>query len=125
MRMALSPPQLDPVCGMTVRAEPPPERRAEYEGTTYWFCGAGCQRKFVADPAKYLGAAPKPAHGAPAHHELHASPAPMEREALPSSSAIYTCPMHPEVRQRGPGACPLCGMALEPADVTTDEAPNP
>jgi Cu+-exporting ATPase len=99
--------RLDPVCGMTVAKEPPPEKRAEHAGETYWFCGAGCQRKFVADPARYL--TPKPAPPA---------------ESV-KDERIYTCPMHPEVRQRGPGACPICGMALEPEAPSIDEAPNP
>jgi Cu+-exporting ATPase len=89
--------KLDPVCGMTVRAEPPPERRAEHAGTTYWFCNAGCQRKFVADTERYL----KPSTAA-------AEP------AKAANAGIYTCPMHPEVRHIGPGSCPKCGMALEP-----------
>src|SRR5258708_2064017 len=93
-------PKLDPVSGMTVRAEPPTDRRAEHGGETYWFCGAGCQRKFVAEPSRY--SKPKPA-------------------VVPAGAAddrIYTCPMHPEIRQKGPGSCPICGMALEPAEVT-------
>jgi Cu+-exporting ATPase len=68
---------------------------AEHGGTTYWFCNPGCREKFVADPARYL--APPPPR------------APAARDAR-----IYTCPMHPEIRQVGPGACPKCGMALEP-----------
>jgi Cu+-exporting ATPase len=106
--------KIDPVCGMTVSAEPPKERRAEHEGTTYWFCGAGCQRKFVADPKRYL--APKAeaaARAATPGAEQHQAPTPDER--------LYTCPMHPEVRQQGPGACPKCGMALEPLEVSTEQ----
>ncbi|HVW27691.1 MAG TPA: heavy metal translocating P-type ATPase [Polyangiaceae bacterium] len=98
----------DVVCGMTVAAEPPPEKRAVHDGVTYWFCGAGCQRKFVADPARYL--APK------------AAPVPAEVE---KDERIYTCPMHPEVRHRGPGSCPICGMALEPEEPAPDDSPNP
>ena len=99
--------KLDPVCGMTVKAEPPPERRAEHGGETYWFCGAGCQRKFVADPARYL----KPVAPAPKPSVV--------------AGRLYTCPMHPEIQQMGFGSCPICGMALEPAEVTDDEGPNP
>ncbi|MGA2941954.1 MAG: heavy metal translocating P-type ATPase [Xanthobacteraceae bacterium] len=87
---------IDPVCGMKVDPEKSPHRH-EYRHKTYHFCGAGCRGKFAADPVKYLDkgkpAAPPPS--APAN-------------------AIYTCPMHPEVRQVGPGSCPICGMALEP-----------
>jgi Cu+-exporting ATPase len=72
----------------------------------YHFCSAGCRTKFVADPDKYLGGAPR-----------------SEPEAIPG--AIWTCPMHPEIRQVGPGTCPICGMALEPEEPSTDDAPNP
>ncbi|MBI1198894.1 MAG: heavy metal translocating P-type ATPase [Phenylobacterium sp.] len=96
---------LDPVCGMTVDPAKTPHH-AEHEGRTFHFCGAGCRTKFMADPAKYL-AGEKPA----------------EPEAPPGT--IYTCPMHPEVRQVGPGSCPICGMALEPELVTADAGPNP
>jgi Cu+-exporting ATPase len=79
--------------------------RAERRGTTYWFCNPVCREKFVADPARYL------------------APPPAERPA--TDTQIYTCPMHPEVRQSGPGSCPKCGMALEPLEVTAaDEAPS-
>ncbi|HET6587637.1 MAG TPA: heavy metal translocating P-type ATPase [Oleiagrimonas sp.] len=83
----------DPVCGMRTDPENP-RHVAEHEGHAYHFCSAGCRDKFKADPAHYLDAAPTPA------------PAP--------AGAIYTCPMHPEIRQEGPGDCPKCGMALEP-----------
>src|SRR5262249_17500815 len=73
---------------------------------SYYFCCAGCRTKFAADPGKYL--APKPSTPAP--------PAP--------AGTIYTCPMHPQIRQLGPGACPICGMALEPEMVTADAGPN-
>ena len=78
----------------------------DHAGTTYYFCAPSCLAKFEAEPERYL--APKTA-AAPTMAELE---------------AIYTCPMHPEVRQQGPGACPFCGMALEPAMVTLDEGPN-
>ena len=100
-----SSPHIDPVCGMTVNPSTP--LRTDYRGTTYYFCAPSCLERFRADPERYL--APK-------------SDAPPSMAEL---EAIYTCPMHPEVRQQGPGACPLCGMALEPAVVTLDEGPNP
>jgi Cu+-exporting ATPase len=94
---------VDPVCGMKV--DPATSKhRFDHEGTTYHFCSAGCRTKFVADPAKYL--APKTA----------APPA--------KPGAIYTCPMHPQIRQVGPGSCPICGMALEPVEVSAEAAPN-
>jgi len=94
----------DPVCHMDVD---PATAAAKfvYRNTTYYFCCPRCQARFQADPEKYLGPAQPPAPAA--------------------SVAIYTCPMDPEVRQIGPGACPKCGMALEPLVVTQVEAPNP
>ena len=95
----------DPVCGMTVDPHTAKHRHT-HEGRTYYFCAAGCRAKFAADPEKYL--APKD-----------------ERAPPPPPGTIYTCPMHPEIRQEGPGACPICGMALEPEFITADAAPNP
>ena len=94
----------DPVCGMEVDPHATPHRH-EHAGHTYYFCSAGCRTKFAADPARYLG------------EQVPTAPAPKD--------AIYTCPMHPEVRQVGPGTCPICGMALEPVDVTAETGPNP
>ena len=96
---------IDPVCGMTVDPHTSLHRHA-YQGRPYYFCSAGCRTKFAADPVKYLG-------GKPTH-----------QEALPEGT-IYTCPMHPEVRQVGPGSCPICGMALEPDVATAESGPNP
>ena len=97
----------DPVCGMSVNPETS-KHRFEHNGTTYHFCCSGCRTKFEADPAKYLDKA-----------KAEAEPAPMP------AGTIYTCPMHPEIRQVGPGTCPICGMALEPDVVSLDDAPNP
>ncbi len=92
----------DPVCGMTVD---PATARAScvHDGTTYYFCCPSCRTKFQADPARYL------------------APAPVAPVALPQSGAVYTCPMDPEVHQDRPGACPKCGMALEPTAGTPAE----
>lgn len=95
---------IDPVCGMTV--DPSSPLRFDYQGTTYFFCNPGCRTKFSANPEQYLDKSTAP-------------------EPMGDPEAIYTCPMHPEVRQKGPGACPICGMALEPAVVTLDQGPNP
>jgi Cu+-exporting ATPase len=84
----------------------------DYGGTTYYFCSKGCQAKFVDNPGKFLAPAGEAA-------------APAVAAAEGAADAEYTCPMHPEIRQRGPGACPICGMALEPVTVTLDEGPNP
>ena len=96
----------DPVCGMAV--DPlTAEHRHDLDGETYYFCCAGCLKKFAADPARYLAPGGPPA-----------------QEAPPGTQ--YTCPMHPEVVQEGPGSCPKCGMALEPMGVpAADEGPNP
>ena len=84
----------DPVCGMTVDPAKTPHHFS-YRGRDFHFCGAGCRTKFAADPEKYLDTSAAPPPSAPA-------------------GTIYTCPMHPQIRQAGPGACPICGMALEP-----------
>jgi P-type Cu+ transporter len=97
--------EIDPVCGMTVD---PAHAAATVEqgGRTFHFCAKSCAAKFRADPQKYLGGATEPHEPAPA-------------------GTIYTCPMHPEVKQDHPGACPKCGMALEPMAPTLEEGPNP
>ena len=99
----------DPVCGMTVDPAKT-AHHAEHAGTAYHFCCNGCRTKFEADPAKYLSVASRAA-------------APREEPpALPGT--IFICPMDPEVRQDGPGACPICGMALEPEEASADAGPN-
>ena len=95
----------DPVCGMTVDPAATPHH-ADHAGTAYHFCSAGCRAKFAADPARYLSLRP-------------------DGEAPVPPGTIYTCPMDPEIRQVGPGACPICGMALEPAEITAETGPNP
>src|SRR5579864_9456813 len=94
----------DPVCGMTVDPAKTPHH-AEHAGRVFHFCGAGCRAKFLADPERYL--APKLAAAPPT-----------------DPGAIYTCPMHPEIRQIGPGSCPICGMALEHATVSAETGPS-
>src|SRR5690606_3382263 len=96
---------LDPVCGMTVDPTAT-AHHATHDGRPFHFCSAGCRKKFLADPERYLN----PGEHAP--------------ESV-APGAVYTCPMHPEVRQVGPGACPKCGMALEPEDAAADVGPNP
>jgi Cu+-exporting ATPase len=96
----------DPVCGMTVDPHTTPHR-AEHNGHPYSFCSASCRTKFVADPDRYIDPATSPT----------------KAEAVPEGT-IYTCPMHPEVRQVGPGSCPICGMALEPVLVGADTGPS-
>ena len=104
----------DPVCGMAVTAAS--EHRSTHLGNTYLFCSTGCKAKFDTDPARYAsgGAGIGTGSGhAPHHHASTAvSPAPAASPTAPGT--IYTCPMHPEIRQDHPGTCPKCGMTLEP-----------
>jgi len=94
----------DPVCHMTI--DPATAAgTSDYEGTTYYFCNLGCKAKFDADPRKYLQ--------------------PTDNRQPTTDNRIYTCPMHPEVRQIGPGSCPKCGMALEPEEISLEEEANP
>jgi P-type Cu+ transporter len=96
---------LDPVCGMSV--DPATSKHSfEHHGETFHFCSAGCRTKFAADPAKYLDKTKQPEPDLPA-------------------GTIYTCPMHPQIRQVGPGTCPICGMALEPEVASLESGPNP
>ena len=98
-------PARDPVCGMSVDPAKT-SHHATQGGQTYHFCGNGCRLKFEADPTKYLGTATPTA-------------APPK-----STTSLYTCPMHPEVEQVGPGSCPKCGMALEPKEMSAEPVPN-
>src|SRR4051812_11195518 len=112
----------DVVCGMQVN-EQTAKNVSELDGTKYYFCGAGCKRKFDADPQHYLNkprASASSAHAGHAHHHAAATTPVLADD----TNVIYTCPMHPEVRQVGPGICPLCGMALEPlmASATADNS---
>ncbi len=100
----------DPVCGMVVTAQSP--HHLEHAGRTHYFCGAGCKAKFAADPLRYLQ---------PARPDAPAAAA----ESPASAGTTYTCPMHPEVRQDHAGACPKCGMALEPSLPSLDDGENP
>jgi Cu+-exporting ATPase len=95
---------IDPVCGMRVNTQTAKHRSA-YQGQDYFFCSARCRERFEAEPEEFL----QPKHPEPAA----------------AAGTIYTCPMHPEVRQAGPGSCPICGMALEPEQVSLDDQPDP
>ena len=107
----------DPVCGMSVDPATA-KHKAEHAGAIYYFCSGGCREKFVADPMRFLT---QPAHAPAAHAHGHAHYA----SAAPSPpGAIYTCPMHPEIRQDHPGSCPICGMALEPETPTEATGPS-
>jgi YHS domain-containing protein len=99
-------PYTDPVCGMKAAANP--DKCVAHAGTTYYFCSQKCVEKFRANPQQYL--APKT--------EPQKKSEPDNNSA--SKHAMYTCPMHPEIQQQGPGTCPLCGMALEPMDASAE-----
>jgi Cu+-exporting ATPase len=100
----------DPVCGM--RVDPSrTEHHASHQGETYHFCSAGCRSKFEAEPARYT------AHGQSAQTRA-ATAEPV------AEGTIYTCPMHPQIRQPRPGSCPICGMALEPLVATAGPVEN-
>jgi P-type Cu+ transporter len=107
----------DPVCGMVVQASSP--HRLQHAGREFLFCCAGCVETFRADPEHYL--APKPASSA-AGRGSHHGPAPA---SAPAGAAVWTCPMHPEVRRPAAGSCPSCGMALEPVVAAPGDAENP
>lgn len=96
---------IDPVCGMSV--DPNTELKTDYQQQTYYFCNPSCLDKFKGDPEFYL--------------------IPPDQRPVPEGAADmdYTCPMDPEIVQKGPGTCPICGMALEPMQPTLDDAPNP
>jgi Cu+-exporting ATPase len=116
----------DPVCGMTVSEEKAADRR-EHRGTFFYFCCKSCGEKFQADPERYLNAKPQqPMHQLAGHPAMvQIAPAktaqPASVAAKTTSEIEYTCPMHPQVRQKGPGACPICGMALEPVTFAAEE----
>jgi P-type Cu+ transporter len=102
----------DPVCGMTVTASS--EHHVEHAGRPYYFCSAKCLSKFVAEPARYARDAVAPAAALAAAEQPPAA-----------AGTIYTCPMHPEIRQDHPGNCPKCGMTLEPLLPVLDDDENP
>lgn len=96
--------QQDPVCGMSVETQNA-KYRSERRGNSWFFCSAGCQAKFEANPEQFLNPEKKPAQPMPA-------------------GTTYTCPMHPEVSQQKAGDCPICGMALEPEEVSLEDGPS-
>jgi P-type Cu+ transporter len=99
---------IDPVCGMTVDPKTAKGGTSKFEGKDYFFCNPKCKTKFDADPKSYLKKTSEP-----------------KVISQQEAAKFYTCPMHPEIRQNGPGNCPICGMALEPEEVSLDEQENP
>src|SRR5262249_42726251 len=97
----------DPVCGMTVDPQKT-QHRTTHAGIDHFFCSSGCRTKFESHPGAYLAVKNVPPEKSPI-----------------AAGAIYTCPMHPQIRQSGSGSCPICGMALEPEVATADTGPSP
>ena len=97
--------QIDPVCRMTVDPAKT-AHHADHDGLAYHFCSGSCRTNFITDPAAYLTDKPR-------------------TDPIAAPSAIWTCPMHAQIRQPGPGICPICGMALEPEAPSLNDAPNP
>src|SRR5688500_18826101 len=97
---------VDPVCGMTIDTQDA-VGDIDHQGQTYYFCAESCLERFKTDPQAFLNG------GA----QASAPPTP--------AGTTYTCPMHPEIVRDGPGACPICGMALEPMVPSLEEGPNP
>ena len=128
---ATTPVVKDPVCGMDIDPELS-ERRVEHEGRTYYFCSEHCRARFEAEPKAFSGAHGPQGHGdgptphGPMHH-AHEQGDYGSGAAQPVAGEVaeWTCPMHPEIRQAGPGACPICGMALEPVMVSAESGPSP
>src|SRR5882757_4706916 len=123
-----TPPQLkDPVCGMTVVPEKA-AAKVEHAGKTYYFCSKRCAERFSTEPEKFL---PAPGTARMDHAHTLVGQDAKHRDASTSSKDAnekktrYTCPMHPEVIQMGPGSCPICGMALEPMDVFAQVKADP
>jgi P-type Cu+ transporter len=110
----------DPVCGMMVDAQKP-AAKLEHTGKTYYFCSAHCAERFKVEPQKFLAS--------PSTSGKDHKPAAETRSASGAEAGAknirYTCPMHPQIIQIGPGSCPICGMALEPMDVVAEEQPDP
>lgn len=100
----------DPVCGMTVEVDD--AHSFFHEGKSYYFCSKGCLKEFQENPSEYLDEALQEKRKAEASQHN-------------SKDATYTCPMHPEIKQVGPGTCPICGMALEPVEISLEEEANP
>ncbi len=107
---------IDPICGMTV--DPNTSINSRYQGHDYYFCSPHCKKKFDTDPLPYLNKKEEKKHP----HVLSTSKDTLRAR---DQSAVYTCPMHPEIKQQGPGNCPICGMALEPLEVSLVETENP
>jgi Cu+-exporting ATPase len=134
---------IDPVCGMKVE-EKSAAGSVNHHGEPYYFCGPGCQQRFLAEPSKYVQARRTDAPADSPQKETGEYTCPMHPEvrqpgfgncpkcgmglepiAVPASRVQYVCPMHPEIVRSEPGSCPICGMALEPREISAVEEENP
>lgn len=124
---------VDPVCGMTVQSQSA-AAASSYEGREYFFCSPHCLTKFESDPKKYTAPATRPLAQVSATPADSCCSVPSNQgeagvtdnaKGVGLSKGRYTCPMHPEVIRDGPGACPICGMALEPITISLEDEPDP
>src|ERR1700688_2221965 len=142
--LGAGPREKDPVCGMTVEPAKAAAKQ-ELRGTTYYFCSRGCAARFAKEPEKFLAApgssgmqtahsavdvaAVRGGHGAKAVHNgkiaTSSQTGSETTEPVGPTSAYYTCPMHPQILQIGPGSCPNCGIALEPVEVSLEAEADP
>ncbi len=107
---------IDPICGMRVNPDTA-AGKSEYQSNAYYFCSKGCLDRFNADPGAALNRPPQPM--------AHAAQPSLVQLGSPRAPVLHTCPMHPEITRNGPGACPICGMALEPRTITMSDEVNP
>src|SRR6267143_2466447 len=117
--LPITPRVKDPVCGMMVDPQKS-AAKVEHRGMNYYFCSARCAERFGKNPENFLaapGTAGMEHHSSPPIDDLNLHSRPTAPAIASSKTARYTCPMHPQVVQIGPGTCPICGMALEPMDV--------
>jgi Cu+-exporting ATPase len=125
--LAAAPKVKDLVCGMMVDPQKS-AAKVEHQGTTYYFCSSRCAGRFSKEPEKFLaapGTAGMEHHSSPSAHDVNQHALPTAPAISASKTARYTCPMHPEIVQIGPGTCPICGMALEPMDILAEVETDP
>ncbi len=115
---------VDPVCKMLVQPATA-VAKFDHDGTTYYFCAVGCKERFAADPGRYLSGTSQDPRQESGDKRRENRPFSGLMSPVSLSHVEYTCPMHPEIVQIGPGSCPICGMALEPKEISLDDTPDP
>jgi P-type Cu+ transporter len=115
---------VDPVCKMLVRPDTA-AAKFDHNGKTYYFCAVGCRDRFAADPERYLSGTSQDPRQESGDKRRENRPVSGLMSPVSLSQVEYTCPMHPEIIQIGPGSCPICGMALEPKEISLDDSPDP